>query len=140
MAPGYRTTTNPDHPLAMGCGRIYEHRQVLFDKIGAGPHFCHWCGRLVGWGPGPGLTRLVTDHLNDDKLDNSPGNLVPSCVRCNSERARRPDFLTHCLRGHEWTSENTYFRPDTGSRQCKKCALASTTRRRNATRAGGAAA
>jgi hypothetical protein len=28
--------------------------------------------------------------------------------------------LTHCVRGHEYTSENSYFSP-AGSRQCRQC-------------------
>ena len=29
--------------------------------------------------------------------------------------------VTHCLRGHEFTPENTYVRRDTGARQCRAC-------------------
>ena len=28
---------------------------------------------------------------------------------------------THCHNGHEWTTENTYWRPDGGGRQCISC-------------------
>jgi hypothetical protein len=28
---------------------------------------------------------------------------------------------THCKNGHEFTSENTYIRPDTKARQCRQC-------------------
>ena len=28
---------------------------------------------------------------------------------------------THCRRGHEWTEENTYLRPDGDGRQCRAC-------------------
>jgi Recombination endonuclease VII len=31
---------------------------------------------------------------------------------------------THCLRGHEFTSDNVYKNPNTGQRYCKKCKLA----------------
>jgi hypothetical protein len=27
------------------------------------------------------------DHLNCNKLDNRPENLVPSCIQCNTRRA-----------------------------------------------------
>ena len=117
---GYRIVTRRGHPLADKSGRVYEHRQVLYDLIGDGPHACHWCGRKVAWRRQQGCTRLVVDHLNDDRLDNQPENLTPSCVRCNSERARRPDFLTHCEGGHPWTPETTYRRPG-GGRWCRTC-------------------
>jgi hypothetical protein len=127
---GYRYVTCAGHPLADKRGRLYEHRRVLFDSIGAGPHSCHWCNRPVAWKRHKGCTRLVVDHLNDDKLDNRPENLVPSCTRCNGDRGRRPDLLTHCERGHEWTSASTYIRPDNGSRQCRICARENDQKRR----------
>lgn len=40
--------------------------------------------------------------------------------------ARRPwkhrvNYKTHCIQGHRWTTENTYIRPDIGSKVCKDC-------------------
>ena len=67
----------------------YVHRQVLFDKIGLGPHPCHYCGRPLNWQirkrdqPWP-EDFLTVDHLDHDKTNNDPSNLVPCCHRCNA--------------------------------------------------------
>jgi hypothetical protein len=87
-AHGYRTVQRRDHPLGLARAqhRIEEHRIVLFDAIGSGPHRCHWCGRDLDWFGIPGDSMLVVDHLNDDRLNNDPSNLVPSCLGCNTSR------------------------------------------------------
>jgi hypothetical protein len=119
---GYRVVTRAGHPLADSSGRVYEHREVLYGALGEGPHKCHWCGRGLAWKRRSGFARLVTDHLNDNRTDNRIENLVPSCTNCNSDRARRPDFFTHCPNGHARTPENIYERPDgNGGRQCRDC-------------------
>lgn len=83
-AGGYivrRLTYN--HPLADRTGRTYEHRVVLFACIGDGVHACHWCLKPVSWSD----RTLHVDHLDDDRTNNNPSNLVPSCLGCNSGRA-----------------------------------------------------
>lgn len=90
-AEGRRYRYRPDHPLArfVPSGHIPAARIVLYDKIGEGPHPCHWCNRLVFWraGPGGGDT-LVADHVNSNYQEDSPDNLVPACQRCNGARDR----------------------------------------------------
>lgn len=84
---GYRNLSGQiDHPLYKG-EVIAEHRIVLYDSIGPGPHACHWgCGKVLEWG---GREGIQADHLNRDKLDNRPENLVPSCLVCNWQRNNR---------------------------------------------------
>lgn len=80
---GYIRLSDSSHPLAVS-GFVYEHRQILFDAIGVGPHLCHWCGTSVAWVKGKcAKGSLVPDHLNGDKADNRLVNLVPSCNHCN---------------------------------------------------------
>lgn len=81
---GYLEVYLPTHPLAAANGRVYEHRLVLFGRIGAGEHPCHWCGRSVSWDD----KSLEVDHLDHDRANNAAANLVPSCHRCNSQRSR----------------------------------------------------
>lgn len=84
----------PGHPLAGKGGLLAEARAVLFDRLGPGPHPCHWCGKLVDWrvgkrGNGNHPDALVADHVNSDGLDDSPENIVGACGTCNMLRSRR---------------------------------------------------
>ena len=83
---GYKFLTGQqDHPVAKAHGAAAEHRVVLYDEIGPGPHVCHWgCGKLLEWG---GRAGIQADHLDGDKLNNDLTNLVPSCGPCNIKRA-----------------------------------------------------
>lgn len=85
---GYRLIDARDHPLVNVQGYAYEHRLVLFDKIGPGWHPCHWCAEPVTWDVrNVGEAGCLTvDHLDAQRLNNVPENLVPSCIQCNSAR------------------------------------------------------
>ena len=84
---GYIVLTNQEHPLARG-GRLYDHRRVLYDKIGPGPHRCYWqplsgCKTsLLEWDD------IHVDHIDNDVTNNAPENLVASCNVCNRSRSR----------------------------------------------------
>ena len=75
------------HELASNRGVIAEHRKVLYDAIGPGPHNCWWCGRsgLVWDGSRDGIR---TDHLDGVTTNNLLQNLRPSCDSCNRKGAR----------------------------------------------------
>lgn len=91
----YRYVLVPlDHPIATRSGKIPMHRKVLWEKIGPGPHPCHWCGKPVDWMPGEHTREgaLQTDHKDNDGQNNDPANLVPSCHTCNVERGRDARF------------------------------------------------
>lgn len=115
-----------DHPLAQDCGggygKVYEHRLVLFNKIGPDKHQCHWCKEWLQWTVDCSAGSIVVDHLDDNEWNNSPDNLVPSCRRCNIQRSIRPDFLTHCPKGHDYSVVGIYIRLDGDGRVCKGCA------------------
>ena len=86
---GYRSVKAAEHPLADSYGWVPEHRKVLYDAIGPGPHECHWnaqsdCGnKALEWG---GRLGLCADHIDGERSNNSPDNLVPSCNSCNLHR------------------------------------------------------
>lgn len=88
ICKGYRVLRRPGHPLARAQHKVYEHRLVLWEHIGPGLHSCHWCGTSVAWMPDHGEELLFVDHLDDDKLNNAPQNLVPSCRACNTNRGQ----------------------------------------------------
>lgn len=87
---GYVRSHAYGHPLADSQGRVLVHRVTLYDKIGPGEHPCHWCGSFVRWDDRPVEhpdSSLCVDHLDADRANNDPANLVPSCLACNSRRA-----------------------------------------------------
>lgn len=86
---GYLLLCRSEHVLADKAGFVYQHRFVLFDQIGYGPHRCHWCGSHVNWFRTRRPERLDVDHLDRDKKNNDPANLVPSCTSCNSRRVKK---------------------------------------------------
>lgn len=81
---------------------LYAHRvayELVKGDIPEGLHLDHLC--------------RVTNCVN-------PSHLEAVTPQVNVDRglgAKR----THCIRGHEMTEENTYYRPDNGGRQCLKC-------------------
>lgn len=86
---GYKLIHAPDHELRRASNRVYEHRAVYYAHHGSGPFVCHWCSVVVCWDD------MHVDHLNDQKDDNSPTNLVASCAACNQKRGFRKMTKTH---------------------------------------------
>lgn len=85
----YWGVTGPEarfHPLSTH-GWVLEHRMIVWDVYGPGPHNCRWCGRQVVWRTKNLSIRLLVDHLDDDGRNNDVSNLVISCITCNNERA-----------------------------------------------------
>ena len=88
---------------------------------------------------GPVPDGLDLDHICRNRLCVNPDHLEPVT---RSENLRRSPLMdrhskkTHCIRGHEFTSENTRMRPN-GHRVCKECMRAHIRawRARNATAA-----
>jgi hypothetical protein len=81
---GYIDEKRSGHPLARPTRWGAQHRMNLYDRIGEGPHVCHWCGCAVEWG-----RNLHADHLDHNRANNSPENLVAACEACNSRRWKK---------------------------------------------------
>jgi hypothetical protein len=92
---GYRMIRSPGHVLAHKTGRWTQyaphHRYVCFESLGKpGKSKCHWCQWELPWLlAGKYDQRLVVqvDHLDNDRQNNVPANLVPACYWCNRNRA-----------------------------------------------------
>ncbi len=85
---GQRYVTAKGHPICPPSGLVAYARIVLYDKIGPGEHACNWCEKPVTWQYGLSPDCLVADHVNWDRSDDTPENLVPSCLKCNAHRTR----------------------------------------------------
>lgn len=89
---GYRARYNPTHVLSKNCNWVYEHRLVLFEEIGYGPHQCSICGTLINWG-----YDLQVDHIDFDRQNNALENLRPTCGPCNRQRRNFLTTQTECV-------------------------------------------
>lgn len=68
---------------------------------------------------GPIPDGLELDHLCRNRGCANPAHLEPVTRRENALRG--PGSKTACVHGHPYTSQNTYIRPDRGTRQCREC-------------------
>ena len=83
---GYQKIYEPHHDLADANGYVYEHRKVLYDKIGPGNCLCEMCGDEWSW---EWIRVSHVDHINEDRSDNRPENLRPLCTGCNTKRGMK---------------------------------------------------
>lgn len=73
---------------------------------------------------GPIPDGLVLDHLCRVKSCVNPDHLQAVTVAENNRRGvgfAGQHRKTHCIRGHEFTPENTYRHPKRGTRTCREC-------------------
>lgn len=77
------------------------------------------------------LVGRIPEGLSLDHLCRNPGCVNPDHLEpvTHAENLKRGDHFTrnaarlktHCKHGHEFTAENTYIIPSTGSRHCRTC-------------------
>lgn len=83
---------------------------------------------------GPIPDGLVLDHLCRNRRCVNPVHLEAVTQRINSLRGdtipRRQALQTHCVNGHEFTTETIYVHPQRGTRLCKVCMSDAGARRR----------
>lgn len=89
----YKYAKRKGHIIAPPSGRLPLHRLILWEKIGMGPHQCHYCGTGVNWSPNRTAEGcLIAEHMDGDHTNNDPSNIVPSCQTCNLIRGRDKRF------------------------------------------------
>lgn len=77
----------PFHPLASVRGGVSIHRVNLYESAGRPKAMaCFWCAKPLCWRPTKIYEQIMVDHLDHDRHNNDPRNLVPSCNSCNAGR------------------------------------------------------
>lgn len=105
-------------PNAIKCS-IYVHKWVLYEKLGYGPHQCHWCHRTLNWQKGTAGDTLIADHLDDNPRNNDPDNLVAACNGCNTIRARTA--FRPAIQPGEWFIERNGLKSRAAWCTCEEC-------------------
>lgn len=87
---GYLKGYKKGHPMASDSGTILQHRLVLWEAIGHGPHPCGWCAQPIELRPNMqhDPTQATVDHLDNDRTNNVVDNLAPCCRSCNIRRPK----------------------------------------------------
>lgn len=137
MTPSSRRVEDPlqhikdrVHITDSGCWEWQRHRsQAGYGRVGLADFstdYVHIIAYTLVVGPVP--DGLELDHLCRNRACCNPDHLEPVTHRENVQRgtageaARALSALqTHCVRGHEYTPENTRIRKS-GRRQCRTCA------------------
>lgn len=84
------------HPACHKFGITPVHKLVLWDKLAGQDAKCNWCDKDIFWNSDDWNDKLVADHVDTNKVNNEPSNLVPSCNRCNLTRGQKSDSSLPC--------------------------------------------
>lgn len=77
----------------------------------------HRASYVIHRGPIP--DGMTIDHLCRNTLCVNPEHLEAVANKVNIQRGAA--LVTHCPQGHEYTVANTYTRPGTNHRDCRRC-------------------
>lgn len=106
----------------------YGHRKVVLRKDGKSWNwFVHRLIAITFIGPPTG-EKPFTLHKDGDVNNNRPENLYWGTKKDNAldsirhgTRRNQNSNKGSCIRGHEFSDENTYVSPETKRRVCRKC-------------------
>ena len=84
---GYLQITDPTHPLADSKGSVLLHRAVLWDRFAGKTPSCAFCGVVLSWRRGQKHPVATAEHLDGNRKNNDPWNIVAACLSCNSARS-----------------------------------------------------
>ena len=81
------------HPALNKWGIARVHVVLAYDKYGFENLQCHWCKCELEWKFGKfqknsEIKKVYVDHVDGNKINNWPDNLVLSCCKCNMHRIR----------------------------------------------------
>jgi hypothetical protein len=62
---------------------------------------------------------LTVDHIDHDRSNNRLDNLQTLCCHCHGRKDS--PLKKYCIRGHEFTPENTRISSPSGIRKCRAC-------------------
>lgn len=96
----YRGKTTTAHRVAWLLTRA--------DDIPKGHFVCHKCDNPICVRPSHLFIGTQSTNMQD-------------CVKKNRISRIGRSWKTHCSHGHPFDKRNTYIRPDTGKRQCRRC-------------------
>lgn len=88
----YFSVRRPDHPLATAHGTVKVHRLVAYEKIGSGPHKCHWCGCDVEW--------KYCSHTCSSKANYSEGKTLRNKVYRSKRWINSTETTVEIVPGH----------------------------------------
>jgi hypothetical protein len=97
---GYRYFYDPQHPMANVAGIVYEHRAVMFEHL----------GRVL-------RSDECVHHIDGDKLNNDPANLVVWLSQVHSMRHHVGEEVSvRCARCGKW-----FLRSPSGFENARYC-------------------
>lgn len=89
----------------------------------------NWLAHRLVWTVLVGELTTHLHHACEVTLCVNPGHLI--ALTPTAHQRVHTETRTHCVHGHEFTSENTYVRKDTGARSCRACNNERTRNRKN---------